>query len=136
VVLVLFDLNSKFILKWLWKTNLYKKRKGKNKLTSLPVARWPGSLLSRPALSPSLFLLGPPSRAAHFPFRSLACGSAQEPLLLRVSFFRVADGWDPAVSRVSSSCRNRAGHELNLHRIKLDLPRISIQVEVSQPHIS
>jgi hypothetical protein len=58
VVLVLFDLNSKFILKWLWKTNLYKKRKEK-KLTSLPAARWPGSLLSRPALSPSLFSLGP-----------------------------------------------------------------------------
>jgi hypothetical protein len=49
---------------------------------------------------------------------------------------RVADGWDPAVSHVSSSCRNRAGHELDLHRIKLDFLRILTQVEVSQPHIS
>jgi hypothetical protein len=36
----------------------------------------------------------------------------------------------------SPPCRNQAGHELDLHRIKLDFPRILTQVEVSQPHIS
>jgi hypothetical protein len=43
VVLVLFDLNSKFILKWFWK-KIYK-RKEKSELTTLPVARWPGGPL-------------------------------------------------------------------------------------------
>jgi hypothetical protein len=36
----------------------------------------------------------------------------------------------------SPPCRNQAGHELDLHRIKLDFHRILTQVEVSQPLIS
>jgi hypothetical protein len=59
------DLDSKLILKWFWKTNIYirKEKKKKNELTFLPVR--PGGLEARSALACSLlslFALGRASR--------------------------------------------------------------------------
>jgi hypothetical protein len=53
VVLVLFDLDSKSILKWLWKQIQMRKEKKKN----LPAAQWLGGL-PEPAYSSPLSLLG------------------------------------------------------------------------------
>jgi hypothetical protein len=84
------------------------------------------------------FLAVGPSEPSSF-LRSLSCprGPAQGAAV--AARFPSWSRWRTGPTcrlRPSSLCRNRAGHELDLHRIKLDFPRILTQVEVSQPHIS
>jgi hypothetical protein len=135
---------SGFYLIWVWKFSLngfgnkFKWEK-KKKEETLPAARWPGgpSVSNRAGLL-FPFLFGPSSRAA-VPLHSFLGSAWAGPgaaAAARLSSLASLTGRTHKSAASSPPCRNQAGHELDLHRIKLDFPGILTQVEVSQPHIS